>query len=592
MIDNDNVIPLNASAAAQRRASVNAERQARDEALLERIEILRMTKHFPSARDRELVAENLDRLLTQAERQGIKRRDVVKRWRPTHKDEDSTKVLYRFALDPAKEGSKRERQSAELAKKPREYVRIAEAAAQVMGADQDAVLIELVQGTSLASAAPITPPDPLEDDLRAPVIRHLERLADRIAQRTKLHDTFRLIARYPRRDHPQEEAWTWENLAWQRGEERTGLLRFLLPRIAGPARDPREWPTISSGEIVELDTLNLDPRRLLLAASPNVLLGEVFLEQVVFPLEPQGSPRRPAPVFLPGEAWEATITTMAELRLGIYPVGASLTPRLAVTICLVRTLDGHYFHPWLTEPEPREKEKGHFDLFLRGDFEQQQRLRQTDPDQEKQRRRSIRWSHRIAGRRGKVVDTFVTNGWWRSSVDVPLTEGAGWEVPLFGRPLTAKDWCPVRCLLLTDDASQRYLDLPDNGRLSDWVGPEWNDARLGAEPSFDGVDEEEKSYRLDQWMEWRREQIHAYRYRFEREHEGAIPEAYVHAWPEGTVGYKLERTLMEVEGADSIGTDLLCKAEVLSEIVHADARAALDTRAARLARIKLPDEPS
>ena len=113
--------------------------------------------------------------------------------------EPPTKRLESYALNPAKEGGRRERQLGLLAKKADKYLKLAEEAARQAGEDVDSVLLNLVHGTALARTEALPPEDPMTKDLKTPLIRNLERAAAKVVSETGLQRAFQLIARFPER---------------------------------------------------------------------------------------------------------------------------------------------------------------------------------------------------------------------------------------------------------------------------------------------------------------------------------------------------------------------------------------------------------
>lgn len=119
---------------------------------------------MPDAPEIRAVAQNLHRLLAEAEKgsPGFKRHFCQKALgaRPG----DSTKRLREVALDPAK--SPEEALKAPLRKKSAIYADLAEHVANMTGRDRDATLVELFAGCDIKSEMP-APPDPLTQDPRA-----------------------------------------------------------------------------------------------------------------------------------------------------------------------------------------------------------------------------------------------------------------------------------------------------------------------------------------------------------------------------------------------------------------------------------------
>ena len=103
-----------------------------------------------SPKEQERVAENMWRILAEAERQGAAK-TVVLHAGGAGNEGDSTKRLERFAMNPGLEPAKRHAKSGRLTKGADKYLRIAEAAGRLVQGDTDAYVADLFNGTRFAA---------------------------------------------------------------------------------------------------------------------------------------------------------------------------------------------------------------------------------------------------------------------------------------------------------------------------------------------------------------------------------------------------------------------------------------------------------
>jgi hypothetical protein len=160
--------------------------------------------------------------------------------------------------------------------------------------------------------------------------------------------------------------------------------------------------------------------------------------------------------------------------------------------------------------------------------------------------------------------------------------------PLLGRSIKGGENRVVRIAALNSDLCAKVLDMRDCETISDWVGPlpevRYDDGFRWPEPdppeSYRGEAEDYEPYTQEQQANLR------YRFRFyDRELFWKQHERHVQGWSAGTLGYKLERSLLEIEGDDSVASQLEAQARALTERVQRDIGEALRRREARLSRL-------
>lgn len=501
--------------------------------------------------DREQIAENLYRLLDRLEKDGRIRRVDLCRDMLNSKTEDSTKRLDMYALNPEKEGSKRNSQIARLAKKLTKYVRLAEEAACRAGEDVESVLLDLVHGTDIASSGPQLPEDPMAKDLKAPLIRNLDRAARRVASETGLQRAFQMIARYSLRASDPRLGEDSNQDTFKAAGPISQTLTCLEDGRTNPSPENggQDWwrlvrtaPQVLLGESV-LDCVEEEPQiennsvNFQVLKDPSNCFGrvELFQEKI----------ERPE-----GEYWSAVTDYLVQVWLTILPFGSSYEPRLGLRLELLRHVRIKKTQlPFASKPvEVFSKRMPHFC-------------------------REARWDSREEN--------------LRVTVPVNLAPLKSWLDLLMGRELYRDESSPARVLAFSSEEAQLLLDLPDSQPIADWVGPLPDDnsgIQLRPEPPRD-MDN------LQRWDDWNNERQHAkdrdrrYRFRFAVDQEPDLPELYPMSWKEGTLGYKLERSLLEVEGEDAVIQQLRAQAEYLVAEVQNKIEEALRAREERLAKL-------
>lgn len=168
-----------------------------------------------------------------------------------------------------------------------------------------------------------------------------------------------------------------------------------------------------------------------------------------------------------------------------------------------------------------------------------------------------------------------------------------WIEHFLGRGPHDLEGQPMRVLALSSAEAQALLDLPDSGAISDWVGPvpevTYSEIRPGEEPTdWDAPDHNRRHAAWWQAKEVMKEEDARYRFRFRGHDVPDVVERFPMAWEEGTLGYKLERSLLEIDGADGVIAQLGAQARALTSRVEQAANAALKARNARLARLHGP----
>jgi hypothetical protein len=496
--------------------------------------------HKPTATDRERIAENLFRLLARLETDKGGRRATLCRTVLHSPDHESTKRLRNFELDPEKEGEARQKQINTLYKKLTKYIDLAEAAARDASEDVDAVLLNLVHGTSLVRAGSAPPEDAMTKNLKEQLIRHLDRAASKVAIETGLQRTFQLIARYPGRASDRY------------GNVVAGPINDTLLCLEDgntsppPGTDDHAWwrivqsaPSVLIGEAI-IDRVNEEPQ---VASYPSFRFGKA--RQSLIKKEAK---------LCEDEHWSAVTEYRVQVWLAVLPFGPSHEPRLGIRLELLR-------HVQIT------------------------RLQQTH-EQLERRAPEVVFS-------GRIFD-LKRSAKWESDKDdlqvmvpVNLAPLAPHLNLLLGRELYQNEVNPARVLAFGSEEAQRALDFPDCGTISNWVGPRpevvySGGIRLDPEPDFDDY---------ARWQDWQQARQEAddrnrtHRFRFGRFEQETEDERYPMSWKAGTLGYKLERSLLEIDGDSGVIQQLRAQAENLTDEVRIKIDAALSARDERLVRL-------
>ena len=506
--------------------------------------------------DQERIAENLYRLLDRLEKDKRVRRAELCRDVLCSPPEESTKRLRFYALDPAKEGDKRQRQLNVLTKKATDYVRLAEEAARRAGEDVDAVLLDLVHGTALARLGSLPTEDPLTKDLKGPLIRHIERAASRVASKTGLQRAFQMIARYPAKDDYLGDGVVAGPI--------NETLQYLEDGSSSPPRgaDRRNWwrlvqsaPSAFLGEHI-LDQRKGEPQLRSLFVKGQVEIdaqhpyGRMKFWDDVEPRE--------------GEHWSADTEYRVQVWLALLPFGPSHEPRLGLRLELLRRV---------RIERTRAHERQGFD---------------DGPVREEM------LSKRIYNLQESAVWSSCTED-LRVTAPIDLAPFDSRLDQLLGRELYQDEDRPGRVLAFGSDGAQHMLNLSDCRTISDWVGPlpdgPYNGLysggiRPGPEPVVNDRSDEER------WRDWQcarqeaEDRDRVFRFRFaDHNGEGPKEERYPMSWKTGTLGYKLERSLLEVDGDEGVIQQLRAQAMDLVVAVQNRIDAALSAREERLVRL-------
>ncbi|PWC46808.1 hypothetical protein TSA6c_08520 [Azospirillum sp. TSA6c] len=527
-------------------------------------------ERFKSSADQERIAENLYRLLDRLEKDKRIRRADLCRDVLGSRPEDSTKRLAFYALNPEKEGAKRQSQLSILTQKVTKYVELAEEAAHRAGEDVDAVLLDLVHGTNLASSGSLPSEDPMTKDLKTPLIRNLERAASRVASETGLQRTYQMIARYPFR------------VSGSRFSEDGNI------NVAGPIREIlvclEDGSTSPSLESDRQDWWRL------IQEAPKVLVGESILdcikekpqlESYSFrvekePFNPFASRLKRNRLQRPmGEHWSAVTEYRVRVWLALLPFGSSHEPRLGLFLQLLRHVQIEHtpapFEPPPSLPEHASPEQMAEETL----FDDRPASRVILSERILNLHHEARWS-------SQEEDLCVT-------VPANLAPLEPWLELLIGRGLYHDEGSAARVLAFSSELAQRVLDLPDCRSISDWVGPvpgvDYSGIQLEPEPPVDDH---------SRWDDWNNARQHAkdrdrkYRFRFVVDQEPDLPELYPMSWKQGTLGYKLERSLLEVEGEDGVLQHLRAQAEGLVAELQEKVEVALRAREERLTNLHSP----
>lgn len=522
-----------------------------------------------SPSDQERIAENLFRLLDGLEKGGAFKRAALCQKVFNASKEDSTKKLRLFTLDPDKAADEARRSKAlsVLAKKATKYFELAEEAARMGGQDVDATILALVHGTSLVSSAPAEVRNPLGDDLRSAILRKLERDGRLVANDTALRRTFECIARYPLR-HPDGQHVIPFRMDYDELSV-AGSVNDDLPFI----EDGSSSPPISDAEPTS-GWLRL------VQNAPTVLVGEVLLAKVEAPaIVTRHNHYRhdDDPVALDdGETWVSDTEFRLQVWLGMFPFGPQMEPRCGLRIQLVRRVQLLHFVEKLPPPHLPGSEAELFRL-VQSAFPPFVAL--------DARYESIHNNPRHSGG--------AAGTWVHAPFDLSPMEP--WFQHLFGR-----DWHeqelgqPTRVMALSSQLAQSILGLPDCGTISDWVGPLPGVSYFphpGPEPDA-GFDRSEEAWQAASIAheKWYHECCEAdaaevaYRFRFAETEAGgpATSEQFLMGWQEGSLGFKLERSILEVTGEHSVTSQLRAEAQALTDRVMSSVDVALRLRNRRL----------
>jgi hypothetical protein len=556
------------------------ERAERAEALRRRV----TERPKLTAADSEQLARNLFLLLARLEKErNLSRADLCRAVFNSSREE-STKRLRPFALDPRKEGRARDRALNALAKKATNYLKLAEQAAKMVGDDPDAAILDLVHGTTLVQDASVQAADPLTRDLRAPVFRALERMADAVARRTDLHRTFRLMARYPTRERD----------GWDCGSPDLADDATAVP--AGPVNEVP--PILEDGASTPVSAeLSPDWTRLVLGA-PAVLVGESVLDETSEELMPDAlSLRRPddetsAP--RSGEKWSATIVSRLQVWLGILPFGEAQEPRPTLRLELFKDVTLHREVPPLDWQSiaPLQQSEG----VPAESIEKSNRLFQSLQARSDLPQPRVDFGSPGRSRFGECLELKLGRfdaRFGRSFRFVPtrsIVERLDAKIPsmrnLINRSINGRYIPVAQIVALNSDVSATVLGFDDCGSISDWVGPLPNVRQFSSSciPDLGHRMDDVQGRDLQEEHE-ACERDRQYRFRFRNYYDMATDERHIQGWRAGTLGYKLERSLLEIEGKDSIESQLEAQARALTERVQRDVGEALRRREERLSRL-------
>lgn len=162
----------------------SAERAERAEALRA---VLELNRSMAQA-DQELVAEGVWKVLERLKAQGITAAQVLQK-AGLAKKEDSTKWLSQYALNPDR--LRNGRKTPRLNKRPRQYVRILETAAELSNTGQDDVLLEVFDSTTLTVSGNVPVAGTEYDELT----RWLRDISKAVAAKHHLNSYFQDVAR-------------------------------------------------------------------------------------------------------------------------------------------------------------------------------------------------------------------------------------------------------------------------------------------------------------------------------------------------------------------------------------------------------------
>lgn len=148
-------------------------------------EAVRRVKLMPSEQER--VAENMWRILQDAEDKGVRKAAVLHEG-GAGGEGDSTKRLARFALDPSLDATAKKARAARLTKGAEKYLRVAEAAGNLARKDRDAYVIDLFSGTRFT--APSDAPE--TEDLYVELSSMIRFICAGVARKHDLQRIFKL----------------------------------------------------------------------------------------------------------------------------------------------------------------------------------------------------------------------------------------------------------------------------------------------------------------------------------------------------------------------------------------------------------------
>jgi hypothetical protein len=188
-------------------------------------EAVRGRKLSPTEQDR--VAENLWRILQDAEEKGFKKAAVLHAG-GAGGEGDSTKRLSRFALDPDQDVATKKERASRLAKGVKKYLEIAEAAGALAKKDRDAYVVDLFNGTGFTA-----PTDGAEtEDLYVELSDMIRFICSGVARKHNLQRLFKIcderslcyFDRSPRRNPDDQWSKFWRSFV--DGGRVTGLIDY------------------------------------------------------------------------------------------------------------------------------------------------------------------------------------------------------------------------------------------------------------------------------------------------------------------------------------------------------------------------------
>jgi hypothetical protein len=282
--------------------------------------------------DRRRAAESLWEILALTEQHGIRKARVLHAGRQGV-DGDSTKRLPRYALDPSLSDEKKNQRAGQLVHDGRRYLRIAEAAGQLMSGDKDRFVARLFGGTSIGvSGAPDEDADSVDvytefADMIREIARGITRKNKGALMRVfKDIEEYRIYQELDGRLRLGDEDWGtfWANFAdgsrisgieeldhpyygycrWSEPEERVAPWRLPYPNLrigwgmVPQSPNKRVWNEIftASREMVDADgerSLSVINDE---AGKP--IVRATFLVEVRLGLLPVGAGGTPEPVFI------------------------------------------------------------------------------------------------------------------------------------------------------------------------------------------------------------------------------------------------------------------------------------------------------
>ena len=140
-----------------------------------------------SGADQVRVAENMWRILEEAERRGVSKAKVLQA-AGVGSEGDSTKRLPRFAINPDFDSGTKEKRAVQLTQTAQKYLRIAEKAGEMVESESDAYVAMLFNGTRFASAGDAV----VTEDVHAELASLLRIVCAGVARKHDLQRVFRL----------------------------------------------------------------------------------------------------------------------------------------------------------------------------------------------------------------------------------------------------------------------------------------------------------------------------------------------------------------------------------------------------------------